>query len=94
MKDTRTPLALRPLLDFIPGSCSHPGAAAVKGHVRGVGGEARQDAVRIPVRKGVDLHRVVGARRHQLPVLRTRGWCVPGAHLPNGRQTFPTFDPP
>lgn len=63
-------------MKFIPGSCSHSGAAAVKGHVRGVRGESRQDAVGVAIRKGVDLHGVVGARRHQLPVLWVKGSSV------------------
>lgn len=54
---------------LLPGSGSDSGAAAVEGDVRGVGGEPCQDAVRIPVGKRVDLHRVVGARRHQLAFL-------------------------
>ena len=37
--------------------------------MRGVGGEPGQDAIRVAVRERVDLHRVVGARHHQLAVL-------------------------
>lgn len=78
----------RPLLNFVPGSCSHSGATAVKGHMRGVGSEPCQDAVWITVRKRVDLHRVVGARRHQLPILWMKGSSVPGIDLLNCHQTF------
>ena len=53
----------------VPGPGSDFGAAAVEGDMRGVGGEPRQDAIRISVRKRVDLHRVVGSSRHQLPFL-------------------------
>ena len=52
-----------------PGAGRDPGAGVVEGHVRGVGGEARQDAVWIALREGVDLDRVVGAGRHQLALL-------------------------
>lgn len=38
----------------------------------GIGGEAGQDAVWIAVRKCVDLHGVVGARRYQLAILWSR----------------------
>lgn len=53
----------------VPGSGSHSRAASVEGDMCGVGGEPGQDTIWIPVRKRVDLHRVVGACRHQLAVL-------------------------
>lgn len=66
----------------LPGSGGDSRAAAVEGDVRGVGGEARQDAVRISVGKSVDLHRVVGARRHQLAFLWRRGCITSLSHTP------------
>lgn len=83
----------RPLVNPVPGSCSHSGATGVKGHMRGVGSEPRQDAVRVTVRKRVDLHVVVGACRHQLTVLWMEVSSVPGTDLLNCHQTSisPTF---
>lgn len=57
------------LLSRVPGSGSDSRAAAVEGDMRGVGSEPGQDAIWIAVRKRVDLHCVVGARRHQLAFL-------------------------
>lgn len=56
----------------VPGSSSHLGAAAVESNMRGVCGEAGQDAVRLALGKRVDLHRVAGAGRHQSVILRRR----------------------
>lgn len=53
----------------VPGTGGDSRAAAVEGDMCGVGGEPRQDAVGLAVWKRVDLHCVVGARRHQLPFL-------------------------
>ena len=55
-----------------PGAGGHPGPGGVEGHVRGVGGEAGQDAVRVSLREGVDLDRVVGGGGHQLALLWNR----------------------
>lgn len=82
------------MLDVLPGPCSHPGAAAAEGHMRGVGREPRQDAVGIPVRERVDLDGVVGARRHQLPVLWMTGWSVPSTGSLVCPQACPPFHPP